>query len=120
MLTDAIEFKVLAIEPEARLGIKLKIAESSGGLYLINHLTTNHQLRAYLIYIRIFTAPFMGFLDAGRLACSIKPNVLNSYLLLGGVFVVYLNLTIVHINSPMLDVNGIGFGEPHMTIDATA
>ena len=57
VLANTIKFEVLAIEPEARLGIELKVAEACGGLYFIDHLTCYEQLRAYLIYIGVFAAP---------------------------------------------------------------
>ena len=57
VLADTVELEVLAVEPEARLGIEPKVAEACGCLHLINHLSTYQQLRAYLIYIRIFTRP---------------------------------------------------------------
>ena len=119
MLADAIELEVLAIEPEARLGIKTEVAETSHRLYLIDHLTANKQLGTYGIDVRVLTRPFSGFLYIGRFAIGIKPDVLYLHLLLRGVHIVYLHLTIMHEDTPVLDVDGMGLCEPHMAVDAT-
>ena len=57
MLTHTIDLKVLSIQPEACLGIKLKVTETCGSLHFVHHLTTCNQLRAYLIYIWVLAAP---------------------------------------------------------------
>ena len=57
MFTDSVQLKILAIEPEACLCIKLKITEARRRPYLIDNLSTNQHLRANLIYIRILYRP---------------------------------------------------------------
>ena len=120
MLADAIQFEVLAIEPEARLGIEAEVTETRGGLHFVNHLTADHQLRAYLIHIWVLTRPLPWPLDVGRLARSIQPHVLHRYLLVGRILVVHLYLAIVYKHAPMLHMDGIGLRQPHVAIDAAA
>ena len=120
MFADAVKFEVLAIQPETRLGIELKVTETSSGLHFIHHLTTDYQLRAYLIDIWVLTRPLPWLLDAGRLTSSIKPRILYCNLLLGRILVVHFHLTIVYIHAPMLYVYRMRLREPHMTIDAAA
>ena len=57
MLTHAVQLEVLAVQPEARLGIKLKVAEATSGLVGVHHLAPNGHLRQYLIHIRLLTRP---------------------------------------------------------------
>ena len=58
------------------------------------------------------------FCSGNGFAFGIDEGIDHSDFLLGRVFVVHINLTIMNINSPLLDVNGIGFGKPYMTVDA--
>ena len=120
MLADTIQFEVLAIEPETRLGIELEITKTRGGLHFVHHLATSNQLRTYLIYIRILAAPFVGLLDIGGFAIGIQPNILNSHLLIGRILIIHLYLAIVYIDTPVLHVDGVGLRHPHMTVDTTA
>ena len=58
-----------------------------------------------------------GFCDS--FAFGIYQGVDYLHLLFGGVHIVYLHLTIVHEDSPVLDVDGMRLGEPHVAVDAT-
>ena len=59
MLADTIQLEVLAVEPEARLGIKAEIAETGRRLHLIDHLAASNQLGTYGIDVRILTRPLV-------------------------------------------------------------
>ena len=120
MFTDAIDFEILAIEPETRLRVELEITETRGGLYFIDDFTACYELRTYLIYIRILARPLTRFLDVSRLTIGIKPCILNRYLLIGGILIIDFYFPIVDIDTPMLDVDGVGTREPYVAIDATA
>jgi hypothetical protein len=61
VLTDTIELEVLAIQPEACLGIELKVAETCGGLDFVNDLAGYYKLRSHLVDVGGFERPLMYF-----------------------------------------------------------
>ena len=119
VLTYSVELEVLTIEPEAGLGVELKVAEASGSLYFIHHLAASNQLRAYLIYIWVLTRPLAGLLNACGFAIGIKPSILDYDFLVGGILKIHFHFAIMYIDAPVFDVNGVGLCEPDMAIDAT-
>jgi len=57
VLADTIEFDVLAIQPEACLGVELEIAEACGGFYFIDDFAFDDQLGADSVDIWGFRGP---------------------------------------------------------------
>ena len=62
----------------------------------------------------------MWLFNIGGSTICIKPGVFDCDLLVGGVDIVDLNFVIVDVDAPVLDVDGMGFGEPNMAVDTTA
>ena len=62
----------------------------------------------------------MWLFNIGGSAICIKPGVFDCDLLVGGVDIVDLYFAIVDVDAPVLDVDGMGFGEPDMAVDTTA
>ena len=120
MLANAIQFKVLSIEPEACRRVKLKVTETRSCHNFIDDFAVNDQLRTYFIYIRILTRPLSGLLNARGLTIGIKPRILHCNFLLGRVLVVHFHLAVMNKDTPVLDMDRVGGCEPDMTVDATA
>ena len=62
VLTDTVDLHVRTIEPEARLRIELKVAETDDGPHLVDNRTAKEQLRAKPIDIRSAGRPVMQVL----------------------------------------------------------
>jgi hypothetical protein len=52
-------------------------------------------------------------------AIGVEQGIDHFYSLVGGVDVIYVYFTIVDVDTPLFDMDGVGCGEPYMAVDAT-
>ena len=114
-----INLEILAVQPKTSLCIELKIAKARNGLHLVDHTATHNQLSLHAITVGIVARPLVRFTDVGLTSVGIQPHISDRDSLVGGILIVDLHLAIVHINTPMLHMDGMSGGKPHMTVNAT-
>ena len=134
MFADTIQFHVLAVEPEARLGIKPEIAESRRGCHLVDYTTIFKYARTNLIYIGALWRPALqgssvdihrGFRSGSSshlLACSIQHTIAHPVVLAchSSLHLDGTRLGVgLDVHTPMFHMHIVSLCQPNMTIDAT-
>ena len=64
MLADTVELEVLAVEPEAGLGIETEAAEARSGLIGVDDLATLYHLGKHRVDIGLLARPEQGVIDS--------------------------------------------------------
>ena len=143
MVADAVEFHILAVEPESRLGIEAERAESRRRTHGIYGLTSDDDLSEQGVDIRCIGAPQArvahGHLLIGAAICNLRDDLAVAVKERVAHHRVLPFLAVIgegdghghrprasifrcrhNVYAPVGDVQRCGGGEPHVAVDATA